>query len=459
MNPGPPPGPPILDDHENQTLDSFFTGFTDGQTTFPAGIHQNNNWIMPPTFVRSETSLGPRAGNDWQGIPTSDFSFINGQSLSQIASDPNFGSSIPANNYMTQSRYDNNTLNQLHLAAQAVQPAYPQGWQQQFASHHTNEVRQVPRQHMVQFGTDASFRTNGYVPPEGHFQPDPIANLDWLEAQSSAGNTRPNTRPNTQPSSPTVSRKRKLEDHHEGPRRNGYISSTNGYSAGVSHSSNYSNSYPHKKPQVKQEPNLASKPDALVPVKSVKTSQETEDDVDDDADYDEDEDDHESQQRSPSPAFGARSKSSKHNKQSISHKGGRLRKKSTSSNTPVKLKSKPARSSVGGTPSTRVPLSADQKKLNHTNSEQRRRDATAKAYAELYDLVPELDELGKQSTMKKLEIVVAKVARVKSQVAQLRSMLGMDPDGGASGMRPAYTNTHPSSSINPYATDSIGWRS
>lgn len=59
-------------------------------------------------------------------------------------------------------------------------------------------------------------------------------------------------------------------------------------------------------------------------------------------------------------------------------------------------------------------MTADQKKANHTNSEQRRRDATARAYAELYDLVPELEVMGKQSTMKKLEVVVNRLAEVKS---------------------------------------------
>ena len=68
----------------------------------------------------------------------------------------------------------------------------------------------------------------------------------------------------------------------------------------------------------------------------------------------------------------------------------------------------------------RVTLSAQQKKANHTNSEQRRRDLTGRAYQELFDLVPQLENMGKQSTMKKLEVVVARVAHLKGIVIGLR---------------------------------------
>lgn len=77
-----------------------------------------------------------------------------------------------------------------------------------------------------------------------------------------------------------------------------------------------------------------------------------------------------------------------------------------------------------------MPLSAEQKKANHTNSEQRRRDATARAYAELYDLVPEIQEMGKQSTMKKLEIVVQKVRDIKDRLEYLRGLMGQDLGNG-----------------------------
>jgi hypothetical protein len=84
-----------------------------------------------------------------------------------------------------------------------------------------------------------------------------------------------------------------------------------------------------------------------------------------------------------------------------------------------------------------VPLTQQQKKANHTNSEQRRRDATARAYAELYDLVPEVGAMGKQSTMKKLEVVVAKVQKTIQTVDELRTKLGVQAGGSVAEMMAA----------------------
>jgi len=110
-----------------------------------------------------------------------------------------------------------------------------------------------------------------------------------------------------------------------------------------------------------------------------------------------------------------------------------------STTTPIKPKAKVASSGSSSKLSSRVPLTLEQKKANHTNSEQRRRDATARAYAELYDLVPELEEMGKQSTMKKLEVVVAKVRRVKQRVEELRLKLGLDPGTGRPSTSPMHS--------------------
>lgn len=89
----------------------------------------------------------------------------------------------------------------------------------------------------------------------------------------------------------------------------------------------------------------------------------------------------------------------------------------------VEKAAKPPKPERTASISARTPLSAAQKKANHTNSEQRRRDATARAYAELYDLVPELESLGKQSTMKKLEVVVDALKRLKEGNETLQEML------------------------------------
>ena len=107
----------------------------------------------------------------------------------------------------------------------------------------------------------------------------------------------------------------------------------------------------------------------------------------------------------------------------------RATKTSNKAQTKTKLPSKgnkqSSRSST--TPgSHRQPLTQAEKKANHTNSEQRRRDATSRAYAEMYDLVPELESMGKLSTTKKLECVVKKVRELKVGNVALERMLGLE---------------------------------
>jgi hypothetical protein len=136
-----------------------------------------------------------------------------------------------------------------------------------------------------------------------------------------------------------------------------------------------------------------------------------------DDDEDEEDDDHApSPERSPSPAAPwpkNKAKPPKSNKPPPPHKSKKASKKAA----------KPPKPERTASVSARTPLTAAQKKANHTNSEQRRRDATARAYAELYDLVPELESLGKQSTMKKLEVVVDALKRLKEGNETLREML------------------------------------
>ena len=94
--------------------------------------------------------------------------------------------------------------------------------------------------------------------------------------------------------------------------------------------------------------------------------------------------------------------------------------------------------------SIRIPLTTDQKRLNHTNSEQRRRDQAQRAFARLFDLVPELHEaenrgrgnnggsecsggggssVKKMSQMKKLERVVQKVRELQEGNEKLKTII------------------------------------
>jgi Helix-loop-helix DNA-binding domain len=77
----------------------------------------------------------------------------------------------------------------------------------------------------------------------------------------------------------------------------------------------------------------------------------------------------------------------------------------------------------------RVALTSDQKRANHTNSEQRRRDQAQKAFAQLFDLVPELEREGKLSQMKKLERVVRKIRELEEGNRECRSRIAEVEDG------------------------------
>jgi hypothetical protein len=161
---------------------------------------------------------------------------------------------------------------------------------------------------------------------------------------------------------------------------------------------------------------------------------------DEDAEAEDEDEDQMEQPKSPSPAPWPGSKPRPPKNTKVPPPKPPRRKKASTSASAPKTKKSLASQKIA---SSRTPLSIEQKKANHTNSEQRRRDATARSYAELYDLVPELEDLGKQSTMKKLEVVVAKVRNTKERVEELRAKLGMDPvtgrplgggAGGGSGM-------------------------
>ncbi len=98
-----------------------------------------------------------------------------------------------------------------------------------------------------------------------------------------------------------------------------------------------------------------------------------------------------------------------------------------------KPKRPPAISSLSGSGSAggvRVPLTSDQKRANHTNSEQRRRDQAQKAFAKLFDLVPELEQEGKLSQMKKLERVVRKIRELEEGNRECRRRIEVVEKGG-----------------------------
>lgn len=429
MTPG-PPGQPLLSEHDAHNFNSFLNGFDnsgeagkDGSVQhFQQNVGQHPDWMMPPMFVGSETSLRAPDSAEFQNIQMSDFTFNHDMNIASLPHASNYQSNLQGNDFANNGHYDHNLLNQLHDAAQTVQPSHGQTWHQNYPPPTMSRAPQPPRPTM-RFGSDSHFQPTGYTAPDGQFEHAP--SLDWLEAQSSAANTQSNTEPNTQPSSPVWSKKRKVDEYQSDNHRNGLVPLVDGYVSQQQVSPPKSTSRHHKRLSV-----ISDRPPqsttAQLSVKEKLDKIVVDEDVD--AEYDED-DGLESPAESTSPTSGP--KSVNNDKKASLSKSARTRKRSTASTTPNKIKPKPSRSSTGNTSTSRVPLTADQKKANHTNSEQRRRDATAKAYADLYDLVPELEEVGKQSTMKKLEIVVSKVEKVRNTVRQLRLTLGFDPDTGA----------------------------
>ena len=325
------------------------------------------------------------------------------------------------------------------LQSSSMQPAYTQGWQQSFHAQNMMNLQAQSRMGMGGFGTDARFLPTGYAAaphnpmdpdlPQGLQMTNPLS--EWLEP-TSASTTQPNTQPNTQPSSPNWSKKRNFDDFARDQQpRNDFMAAAQ--QAGFAHPSPPQSNPRRKRSVVKNEakssashphtPLSNSKPQTPLESEYPDNSESPEQDEDAEAE-DEDEDGSE-QPRSPSPAPwpGSRPRPPKNTK-APPPKPPRKKKVNVSASKPKKPPTSQKSSS------SRVPLSIEQKKANHTNSEQRRRDATARSYAELYDLVPELEDIGKQSTMKKLEVVVAKVRQTKEAVERIRVKLGMDPKTG-----------------------------
>jgi len=433
MNPGPPQGQPLLNDHESQNLNSFFSGFDsnafanapDQLPRAQYGMPQGQ-FEIPPTFVGSETRMGVDPNHLQAGGYGIFDTNMMGQNMQAYNNSNTYNSNMPAVPYTNQ--YSPHFVDQLHSAASTVPGEYGHNWQHQPYANGMIPMS-APNPHLMRFGSDQHFQPTGYTASSGQANPD--MNMPWLEPQhSSATNTAPNTRPNTEPSSPNWSKKRKHEEFQE-QHLNGFMhnrtQSRNAHpSPPVSNPRRQRSSVvKHEHPaQTSQPPTPAtnSKPETPLDEQPVVVN----DDSGDDAEA-EDEDPPPSAtiERSPSPLApwpASKARPPKSHKPPPPPKPSRKKKES---------RPKPKRPSH--TPSSRTPLTPAQKKANHTNSEQRRRDATARSYAELYDLVPELDQMGKQSTMKKLEVVVEKVTRVKNGVKQLRAMLAESDHGAGAG--------------------------
>jgi len=370
---------------------------------------------MPQTYVGHETSLRSPQTMDWQQQQQQSPFQFGGHPINQIQGMPHPQSPFGNGHHISSP------VHQMYPIHPNNMQTYTQSWQQGFPSN-MHAARSS-----LDFGTDHNFMNSGYAAPEGGADTDLSILYNVMGSASTPSATQPNTRPptqpNTEPSSPVAAKKRKLNSYHAEQLR-----MTNGTSLSgrrVTEPSPHTSTHRQRKSFIKHE-------QPPTPLSKTPTSHGGDDEVfeEDDAEYDEDaEDDIQRSSSPPAPWPASKARPAKIDKPPLT-KSSKSRKKSTASATSTKPPKARRTSSGLASSISRVPLSAEQKKANHTNSEQRRRDATARAYAELYDLVPEIQEMGKQSTMKKLEIVVQKVRDIKDRLEYLRGLMGQDLGNG-----------------------------
>jgi hypothetical protein len=444
-----------LNDDENANFNNFLSGFDSSlmhdnkQSRHPMPSINNQNEIngygdMPPTFIRSETTMGLL-----ESVPPSELeraALMYGDGLGTRVPGVHVSpaSHIPYGNnggqHGLQDNWSQSLFHQLHSAASAnhIQPGYSATWQNQRLQPQNLPLSTPGRGPPMRFGSDAHFQPTGFTGHSLHLPTDPeLQTLEWLE---SAPNTQPNTRPNTTPSSPNWSKKRKLDDYHS-DRRNGFYhpnktstnhhrsqssrhikmssKSTSDFNNATEHDdkpdpTTLNNSYSDAEAESDDDPTLTNTNTATAPSPAAASSP---------APWPK------SKARQPK-SYAPPTSAKVRKRHATSNSTNPTSTTKNTSNDPAKRRRKPP---------ARTPLTSEQKRTNHTNSEQRRRDATARAYAELYDLVPELKEPGMQkaSTMKKLEVVVEKVRQTVGNVEMLRGKLGIPPGGSVVGMMAA----------------------
>ncbi|KAK5953307.1 hypothetical protein OHC33_005875 [Knufia fluminis] len=422
MNQGQPPpqsGQPLLSEQETEQMQDFFSTFEAENQAHANPMHgqftdnmaQLQQLQMPNTYVGHEVNMrSPQSSMDWHGQQMNPFQF--GHPMNQMAMQ------TPTSPYGNTNGHMASPVHNMFPMHQNNMQTFNNNWQQAFPTH------PMPGRPDVTFGSDPNFLSNGYTAPDGTMDADLSLLTYAMAPTSSASNTQPNSRngsnANTVPSSPVATKKRKLNTFQSESLR---MTPANGLHVnGVVSTQSPPPPTSARKPRksfVKHEQQPPT------PLSKTPTTYDEDDVQEEDAEYDEEDPDINDQPRSASPpAPWPSSKARPIHKDPPPPKPAKPRKQSSA--TPSKQPKARRASSGLANAIARTPLTAEQKKANHTNSEQRRRDATARSYAELYDMVPELNEQGKQSTMKKLEVVVTKVESVKARLEYLRQVCGRD---------------------------------
>ncbi len=431
---GPPPAPqgkPLLNLSEHEQLDGFFAGFdsnltpnnlsTAGPGMMPGDVMGNNEQpLTPQYFITSHTHMQGQAPfvdpNALEGGGNMFNSSHMGSNLAMTANGVPYNQMVThtahALPFATYQNSHNNGQDFFDPLATSMPSSYPMSWPHNLASNSVNSSGPRPQ---VRFGSDSHFGPSGYIPPLDSTElaeQNGMQRFEWLEgdAQSSA----PPTQPNTEPSSPVYTRKRKAEvDQPARPN----------HSNGLTE-----NTEPAEQEDIEVETARAS------PRKKRRATLKTESTTP-----------FRPSQSQSSPATNNIKPTTRGKRKSLpaapsmspARPLSTTTKAQPSSATPNtntnKSKRPPAISSLSGSGSAggvRVPLTSDQKRANHTNSEQRRRDQAQRAFARLFDLVPELEQEGKLSQMKKLERVVRKIRELEDGNRECRRRIGVVEKGG-----------------------------
>lgn len=421
-----PPSQQILNNTENSQLDDFFTSFDTLQPHVPDGELSHGFSMdhfgtsgafmgMPPNFVGSESVLMNGSGQEVHEWQMDRFMFGNDLPHFDVHSNPALQHS--AFGPISQSGPSTAPLAPVYSSSYQQQPFQPQG-----------QPLQTPgRGPVPNFGSDTHFQPSGFNHRLDQANSNPIQDEAWLSSN-------PNTRPSTQPSSPNLNRKRKSEADHTS-QRNGFLPSSR------PHSPNQTSARHSRVSHVKAEP--AQEP---TPYSSLDNNSHLSADSDADAGAESDVEYPSRTQSPPAPWPANRPRPAKATTTASTRTKKKIPAPKQNKAPPKGSSARPkaAQRNSSGQQPRRQPLSLDQKKANHTNSEQRRRDATARAQARLFDLVPDVRNISqKQSTVQKLVKVVEYVPAIEGIMSGMRDILGPNatafggPEGASSSRKVA----------------------
>lgn len=433
----PPPAPqgkPLLNLSDQEQLDGFFAGFDSNNLSsnnVPASapgmlpgdaLASNEQPLTPQYFISSHTHMqGQPPFIDPNALEGGESIFNAGHMGSNVPMGTNglpynqmiqhTAQALPFANYQAPHSNGHNFFDPL---APSISTPYPVAWPHPLPSNNINHP--VPRP-LVRFGSDSHFQPTGYIPPPGPSEPvdqNALNRFEWLEGD--AHSSAPNTQPNTQPSSPVWTRKRKPDG--EPP---GNACDPNGLTPKHAEPADEEEMSPETattSTRKRRKVNLKTESDTPFPTPTQPNSSS-------------------SITSPPKPTTRGKRKSlsspfpntQQQQQQQQPLSTSKPTPSPSSTTTPTRSKRPPA-SAPSTSTGARVPLTSDQKRANHTNSEQRRRDQAQRAFARLFDLVPELEQEGKLSQMKKLERVVRKIRELEEGNRECRRRIEGLKDGG-----------------------------